>query len=141
MSYEPTVWETGDVVTAQKLNKLENGVANSGGGGITAVCKFSVYWDDTAGDEVIECDKSYTELNAILTDADGPVYSEIDYYGARLYSPIYPTDSTVDQYIGSPIHMVFALEHITQGRVAEPFDAFVGRLSDNTPIILYTPTA
>ena len=32
MSYEPTVWETGDVVTAEKLNKLENGVANSGGG-------------------------------------------------------------------------------------------------------------
>lgn len=27
MSYTPTVWETGNVVTAQKLNKLENGLA------------------------------------------------------------------------------------------------------------------
>ena len=26
MSYEPTVWQTGDTVTAEKLNKLENGV-------------------------------------------------------------------------------------------------------------------
>ena len=26
MSYTPTVWETGNVVTAQKLNKLENGL-------------------------------------------------------------------------------------------------------------------
>lgn len=28
MSYTPTVWETGNVVTAQKLNKLENGLAS-----------------------------------------------------------------------------------------------------------------
>lgn len=31
MSYEPTNWKTGDVVTSAKLNKLENGVAQSGG--------------------------------------------------------------------------------------------------------------
>lgn len=31
MSYTPTVWQTGDVITAEKLNKLENGVANTGG--------------------------------------------------------------------------------------------------------------
>lgn len=30
MSYEPTNWKTGDVVTAPKLNKLEAGVANAG---------------------------------------------------------------------------------------------------------------
>ena len=35
MAYEPTVWQTGDVVTAEKMNKLESGIvaaANSGGG-------------------------------------------------------------------------------------------------------------
>lgn len=32
MAYEPTVWQTGDVVTSSKLNKLENAVANGGGG-------------------------------------------------------------------------------------------------------------
>lgn len=30
MSYTPTNWQTGDVVTAEKLNKLENGVASGG---------------------------------------------------------------------------------------------------------------
>ena len=30
MSYEPTNWKTGDVVTSAKLNKLENAVANGG---------------------------------------------------------------------------------------------------------------
>lgn len=33
MSYEPTVWKSGDVVTSAKLNKLEQGVAGGGGGG------------------------------------------------------------------------------------------------------------
>lgn len=34
MAYEPTVWNCGDVITADKLNKLENGLADccSGGG-------------------------------------------------------------------------------------------------------------
>lgn len=31
MSYTPTNWKTGDVVTSEKLNKLENGVATAGG--------------------------------------------------------------------------------------------------------------
>lgn len=31
MSYTPTVWNTGDTITAEKLNKLENGVASGGG--------------------------------------------------------------------------------------------------------------
>lgn len=30
MAYEPTVWKNGDVITAEKLNKLENGVGDSG---------------------------------------------------------------------------------------------------------------
>lgn len=33
MSYTPTTWVTGDTITATKLNKLEQGVANAGGGG------------------------------------------------------------------------------------------------------------
>ena len=28
MTYEPTVWEDGQVITAEKLNKLEQGVQN-----------------------------------------------------------------------------------------------------------------
>ncbi len=40
MSYTPTTWVTGDTITATKLNKLENGVANAGGGGYDAVIKL-----------------------------------------------------------------------------------------------------
>ena len=31
MSYTPTDWQSGDVITSTKLNKLEQGVANAGG--------------------------------------------------------------------------------------------------------------
>lgn len=31
MAYTPTTWECGDVVTAEALNKIENGIANAGG--------------------------------------------------------------------------------------------------------------
>lgn len=30
MSYEPTTWKSGDVVTSAKLNKMEQGIANAG---------------------------------------------------------------------------------------------------------------
>lgn len=32
MAYTPTNWATGDTVTATKLNKIEQGIANAGGG-------------------------------------------------------------------------------------------------------------
>lgn len=37
MSYTPTTWNTGDTITASALNKIENGIANAGGG------KYDVY--------------------------------------------------------------------------------------------------
>lgn len=33
MSYIPTTWETGDVITAEKLNNMESGIAGAGGSG------------------------------------------------------------------------------------------------------------
>lgn len=40
MSYTPTEWATGDVITAEKLNKMEQGIA-----GIAGI--FWVTWDNT----------------------------------------------------------------------------------------------
>ena len=37
MSYEPTTWKSGDTVTSAKLNKMEQGIANAGGGGVLIV--------------------------------------------------------------------------------------------------------
>lgn len=32
MAYTPTNWTTGDTITATAMNKIENGIANAGGG-------------------------------------------------------------------------------------------------------------
>ena len=39
MSYEKTTWENGDIITAEKLNNLETGVANSDG----VIFEFETY--------------------------------------------------------------------------------------------------
>ena len=40
MSYTPTEWESGDIVTSAKLNKLEQGVAAAGGSGAFYVTRI-----------------------------------------------------------------------------------------------------
>lgn len=37
MAYIPTNWKDGDIISAEKMNKLEQGVAESGGGGVLLV--------------------------------------------------------------------------------------------------------
>ena len=58
MSYEPTVWKSGDIVTSAKLNKLEQGVA-AGGSGV-GFLKVSI---DTEG----TLDKTWQEIYDALS--------------------------------------------------------------------------
>ena len=37
MSYDKQTWQTGDVITANKLNHIEDGIAGAGGGGVLVV--------------------------------------------------------------------------------------------------------
>ena len=65
MSYEPTEWKTGDVVTAAKLNKLENGVANAGGGGSGGGLIVHLV-EDPEDPESVLLDKTWAELKAAV---------------------------------------------------------------------------
>ena len=47
MAYEPTNWKSGDVVTSAKLNKMEQGIANAGGGGVLVVTNTDGTLDKT----------------------------------------------------------------------------------------------
>lgn len=49
MSYTPTTWTTGDTITATKLNKIEQGIADAGGG----VAIVKIEWDGLNGSFVI----------------------------------------------------------------------------------------
>lgn len=79
MSYIPTEWKTGDIVTAEKLNKLEEGVASGGGGGGALIVKCTgtavyeaeddnSYWN-------IPLDTSFADIFAAMES--GPVYISV----------------------------------------------------------------
>lgn len=57
MAYEPTEWKSGDVVTSAKLNKLEQGVANAGGGLVVNATEI---------EGVLTLDKTYNEIKAVI---------------------------------------------------------------------------
>lgn len=59
MSYEPTNWKSGDTVTSAKLNKMEQGIANAGGGNVVVV---GVEVVNTENGATATFDKTFAEL-------------------------------------------------------------------------------
>jgi len=56
MAYTPTTWKTGDKVTAEKLNKIEQGIADaeqSGGNGIYTVVISMIHNPDSGGTDTV----------------------------------------------------------------------------------------
>lgn len=50
MSYEKNTWAKGDVITANKLNHMEDGIAESGGGAFIVRLLDTNYLDKTYGE-------------------------------------------------------------------------------------------
>lgn len=69
MSYEKQTWATGEVITADKLNHMEDGISQSGGGGGEYDYKVVLrYSDDCEG---IKSIKAYgLPLNELITKAE-----------------------------------------------------------------------
>lgn len=73
MGYTPTTWQSGDVITSTKLNKLEQGVSNS-------VTGMVVNWDSS--NNVL--DKTYAEIHDAF--AAGTLVRIKYSYGSQQYS-------------------------------------------------------
>lgn len=56
MSYEPTNWVTGDIVTADKLNNIESGVLSASGSGTFIISM-------TSENDVDTLDKTWKEIH------------------------------------------------------------------------------
>lgn len=69
MSYDKQTWVDGDLITAEKLNHIEDGIANAGGG--TASMTVNVT-DTTVDDFTFTLDKTFVEIKAVM-DAGGLV--------------------------------------------------------------------
>lgn len=69
MSYDKQNWQTGDVITANKLNHIEDGIANGGGVVVVHV---------TEEDDTFTLDKTWNELQELL--ASGALVATVDEY-------------------------------------------------------------
>ena len=61
MSYTKQNWQSGDTITANKLNHMEDGIADGGGGGGVVVVHI------TEEDDVATLDKTWNELQELLS--------------------------------------------------------------------------
>ena len=61
MSYTPTEWNSGDVITAEKLNKIENGIAGSGTNSDSSPIIVEAIWNYTGGYSTLN--KTWKEIN------------------------------------------------------------------------------
>ena len=68
MTYTPTQWKDGDLVTSAKLNKLEQGVA-AGGGAFFVHCTAT--YDEEEGEDIGPLDKTWNEISEAAES--GPV--------------------------------------------------------------------
>jgi len=77
MSYVKTTWANGDIITAEKLNKLEDGVADSGGSGgsIQKVGRVAFWNKDEFS---IPATTSYNVVTWDMVDADVEDWTPID---------------------------------------------------------------
>lgn len=67
MSYTPTTWATGDVITAEKLNNIENGIANAGSGtsaGNAVVFEFTATYDLQSHSYSVATDVTFEEVKS-----------------------------------------------------------------------------
>lgn len=96
MAYVPTVWETGDVITAEKLNKAEEGIQAAN----ADVLLVSV----TPDSDPETLDKKFSEIFGaypkvlVTTEPDGTLYSPLaGFYikeGAESVYSVLMTDGT-----------------------------------------------
>ena len=62
MAYTPTVWETGDVITAEKLNKAEQGIAVA-----SSATASSLLLTETVEGNVHTLSETYNTIETALT--------------------------------------------------------------------------
>lgn len=98
MSYVQQTWETGDIITAEKLNHIESGIGGESGGGSSYKVNPTLGQEDPQTHKVIiTLDKTYAEILAmaqtgyvfmLLTSENTPDAFGIE-EGVIQYEPLY----------------------------------------------------
>ena len=92
MAYTPTTWASGDVVTAQKMNKLEQGVASGSCLVVTATRSGSTWTLDKTAGEIYQAFTS--GMTVLVTHTDN--YDGTDVYFHHILVQCWMVDGNTD---------------------------------------------
>lgn len=106
MAYTPKTWQCDDTITADELNRMEQGIAEASSGGGTPLI-VNISRDENAGTDTL--DHTWQEIHDAF-EAGRTVYLH-DEYGYYVCSIVMDPDRT------PPIYMVLKVSSITQGSV------------------------
>lgn len=127
MAYNKTTWETGDVITAEKLNKAENGIA--------AASPFIINIVVDEGTGAVSLDQKYSAiLAAQLAGKYCPVIQpEVpDIFPAAPYGFVYKTYESDGSYI---VEVASEKSTIGETYVAIVLTAFSCSSADDYPVL------
>ena len=99
MAYEKNTWATGDVVTSEKLNHMEDGIAEGGSGETPIINTTRTVGSNNS--TVFTFEKTFAEVKAMLDAGQVPVV-KCEYEGEGTYfNPVigYLIDAEYDDYI------------------------------------------
>lgn len=83
MSYEPTNWKNGDIITAEKMNKLENAVAQ----GVSPLIVQQVFEQNQ-----VRLDKTFGEIRSAFLEGRPVILTE------RGHQPVFTDTTGEDKY-------------------------------------------
>ena len=91
MAYEPTQWRSGDTITSERLNKMEQGIASGGSGEFYALNTTQIAVDDN-GNEVADGEEGslgYRSVDPSSYDREGiPMWLFVSNYNMDETAPI-----------------------------------------------------
>ena len=124
MAYTPTNWQCGDVVTAEALNKIEQGIASaSGGSSPTAPLILNVETDETdPQNPIVEITTPYSEIKAAYLSGRAVILDPV--LTGKRYTSI------IGMYDFNPGGQVIFVNHTNDG-----YDVFNASADADHPVL------
>ena len=98
MSYTPTNWKSGDIVSAEKLNKLEQGLAECCGGGTPLMVNTTAV-NGIGGMITFTLDKTWQEIHDAFMNGTSVLINETN--GTELVSGVFNVENDYTITVGA----------------------------------------